>query len=153
MEPGTIALVAAGLKGLVGAIGGKQKANQADSIARAAYEKEKAAKDEQEKRRFDTINYLQAVMQARGTKVPQGAFDVLKARGPYSMPAYQKGYRPNAVASFFGGAADAYSDMLTSSLAGSQGTLPVPRPGAVAGGIDPNAWKTPRFSVPVSPWD
>jgi len=79
----------------IGAVGswlsGKGKANSANKQnayatdqARRDYEAQRAMAQEQDQRKLDGIDFLQAVAQGKGYNIPAGAFEALKRRGAYA---------------------------------------------------------------------
>lgn len=84
----------------IGAVGswlsGKGKANSANKQnayatdqARRDYEAQRAMAQEQDQRKLDAIDFLQAVAQGKRYNIPAGAFEALKRRGAYVGPSAQ----------------------------------------------------------------
>lgn len=154
-----LVLAAAAALGLGQAIKGRQASNAAAAQAKANYDQEKfqydlakAKAEENEQRRIDTINYLQAVMESRGSKINPATFEMLKARGSFKYPEFMpqsKSYRPNFIASLVGNAAETYGGNIGSAALNAP--PPYRRPSSYAptwdgASINPSAWKLPALS-------
>lgn len=123
-------LLGAILSGVGSAVAGRQKANEANRQAENDYAARKAEYDNQEKRRIDTLNFMEAVLKARGSKVPQSVFDGMKRMN--TMAPYQQGYKPSFLGSLAGGIASSYGQ------ARLQAAMNAPAPYAKAkSAIDP----------------
>lgn len=123
-------LLGAILSGVGSAVAGRQKANEANRQAENDYAARKAEYDNQEKRRIDTLNFMEAVLKARGSKVPQSVFDGMKRMN--TMAPYQQGYKPSFLGSLAGGAASTYGQSLM------MGAMKAPAPySAGLSGINP----------------
>lgn len=83
-------LIPAAIGALGSYLSGRKKAKQANQQntyqtdqARRDYEAQRAMAEEQDTRKLDGIDFLQAVSQGKGYNIPPTAFEALKRRGAY----------------------------------------------------------------------
>lgn len=86
--------LAAILAGVGGALLSGRKTSQANKQAQYAqdqarkdYEMEQLVAEERDRRRMDSIDFLKAVAKGRGYNIPEAAFTMLNARGPFKLPS------------------------------------------------------------------
>ena len=67
----------------------KQQAYEVDQ-ARRNYDAERVVTEEKDARRADSVEFLKAIAKARGYNIPDAAFAMLNARGPFKLPSAQE---------------------------------------------------------------
>lgn len=174
-------LIPAAIGALGSYLSGKGKANSANKQnayatdqARRDYEAQRAMAQEQDQRKLDGIDFLQAVAQGKGYNIPAGAFEALKRRGAYAgMSAKDRiadvPKEGSSVWGALGSGAKIYSDLAAEAalghsrqgyLAESRGASAPTWDGAGPGGDDILDYyksllpqdPTEVVTSPVSPW-
>lgn len=88
--PALIGAAGSLVKGLVNRNKNNTNSQYQTDQARATYEANRLAAQEQDQRKLDGIDYLEAIAQGKGYNIPTSAFEALKRRGAYAgTPANQ----------------------------------------------------------------